>query len=181
MKKAVLTVLLILTLGGIAGAAQINGSLPFSFFNAGQNGADIGSSTVFTDTNTLTSGAGAGDYSVVPIATDYGPLSLDLTTVAAGGGVMITNATYGTFTASFGEVIDHTANFLDVYLTGTYTGLPGFMDTPSSFRIQFNQSGTSLSGAATLASPPASIPEPATLAFIGMGLVGLTLFRRKKA
>ena len=178
------------TLAAILGAASIvpamagpiNGSLPFSDFNATQNGAIISASTLFSDTDTLTSGTGVGDFGIVPLATDYGPFTLDLSMIATGGGVTISNAAFGSFSATSGEIVTQNDNFLDVYLLGTYTPGPAFDPSitadAASFRLQFNQSGASLSGAATLSAPPAGVPEPASALLIGLGLCGVARLRR---
>jgi hypothetical protein len=191
---------LALALSPMASASAINGSMGLSFLEPEKNGTDLLTSTVvgnggFTLRN-VTAGCpfDSGDYCVVPSITDFGSFSLDLTAIATGGGLSFTNTTYGTFTATFGEIVQRNANFVDVYLTGTFAGLPsngttcgGSCDSsPTSFRASWTFTGTSLSGSGTLASPPAEIrigtvPEPLTGLLLGSSLVAIGLFRRRRA
>jgi hypothetical protein len=142
-------------------------------------------STLISGSDTIVSSPGAGDYSVVPLFTDFGPATLDTTDLDA---FTISNATYGSFGGvTTGEILTQNANFLDVYLVGTFnpgSGLAVGLDpTLSSLRISINQSGSSLSEAITLSSPPAGtgVPEPATFALLGGSLAALGLYRRKPA
>lgn len=186
-----------------ASASMINGSMGLSFLAPVMSGSNLATSTTVGNTamtvRDFEAGcpdAASGDDCVVPTSTDFGSFSLNLATIASGGGLTFTNATYGTFTASFGEIVDQTANFLDVYLTGMYVGLPGNGTTcgganpcdpsPTSFRASWTFTGNSLSGSGTLASPPAGIPrsgtpEPATMGLLGSALIGLGFIRRRRA
>jgi hypothetical protein len=174
-----------LAIGGSvkANAQMLNGSLPLAGIVVTQNGANLAASTQINSLFAITSGFGVGDYSPIVLGSTYNTSTLDLTNLTT---FSLSNATYGSFTTTSGSIIQQSANFLDVFLLGTYTpgpGIPGFIATPASLRISINQSGTSLSEAITLNSPPANVPEPGTYAMIGTSSIGglLMLRRRKKA
>ena len=88
----------------MAEADSITGSMPFSGFGVSLNGTNLSVSTMLSDTNNIVSAMGSGDYFVIPsfppTVTDYGPFTLNLASIATGGGFSFSNATYGSFTAS---------------------------------------------------------------------------------
>jgi hypothetical protein len=185
----VLTLLLMIAGTGAMHASAVVGSLPLAGFGATQNGANLTLSTMLADKgNFVTDPGGTLDYSVIPAFpptfTDYGPFSLDLTTIGTGGGFTLTNATYGAFTASSGTIVMVDVNFLNVDLLGTYTpgpGMPaGVTAGPTSVSVAFTQRGSSLSVSETLVSIP-TIPETGTLALFGSGIVGVAGILRIKS
>jgi len=173
-----------LAIGGTvnANAQLLSGSLPLAGFIVTSNSPSLGTSTTVSSVFTFSSGPGLGDYAPIPVATNFGPTTLDLTNFTT---FAFSDATYGSWTSASGVVVQQTANFLDVFILGTFTpgpGLPGFIATPGSLRISVNQSGGSLSEAITLVSPPLTlVPEPGTYAMIATsGIGGLLMLRRRK-
>jgi len=95
-------------------------------------------------------------------------------------------AGYGTFTDASLIITKQTASNLDIFLLGDFNpDFGGFTDGPASFQLSLTenctQSGCSISASGTLASPPASVPEPMTVALLGAGLAGVGFMRRKSA
>jgi hypothetical protein len=181
----VLSVLALLIAGtGVMQGAAINGSLPVTGSGVSQDGANLLVSTKFSDTLTITSGPGTGNYAVVPLTTDYGTFMLDLVTLGSGGGFSLTNATYGSFAATSGTIVGApSASFLNVRLFGTYTpgpGIPGVDPGATELNLAFTQSGSSVSASGTLSSFAIS-PEPGTMALFGLGILGIAGVLRRKA
>lgn len=170
-----------------AQAAALSGSLPLAGFLVSQNSTDLLLSTTVSSVFTFTSGLGIGDYSPIPVATDFGPTLLDFSSTAAMTGFTMSNAGYGTWTTTSGAFAPgHTASFLQVLLHGTFTpsgALSSFDPTPATLRISVNLSGGSLAEAITLDSTKHDVPEPGSIAMlVGMGVSGgfLALRRRRK-
>jgi hypothetical protein len=188
MKKVILAAMLVIAVAGLGSAAQINGSMGLAFFNPTMNDGDLSASTE-VGADAVANGSTSGDYSTVPAGTSYGTFTIDLDNIATGGGLTLTSALFGNFVASTGMIVQQSANFLDIYIVGTYSGLPGLTcgdpticdPTDTSFRASFNLSGDSLGGGATLSSPPAGVvPEPGTWALFTSAIVVVGLVRRRR-
>jgi len=164
-------------------AGGIIGSLPLAGFTVTENGTNLSNSTTITASFAATTGPGAGDYSAVPVLTNFsGPVVLDLKSLTLS---TMSNATYGSFTASTVTIVSQSASFLDVYVVGSYSPGPGLgsglSTTPSSLNIAFTQSGASISEALTLSSPVSpisvgAVPEPPSVIMGLAGVVGCGLF-----
>ena len=179
LRPILLLLALLVASTGIMQASAISGSLPLVFFTATENGTNLSSSTQESAVQSLTSGPGVGDFSVVPLMTAFGPIALNDLTVGTGGGFSFSNATYGSFVATSGSIVTQTSSFLNVILFGLYSPGSGFSSlTPSlaDVNMSFNQTGASLSGSFTLAT----VPEPGTLILVGSGLLGLAGVVRRK-
>ena len=175
MKKARLwpvlcTIALLVATSGVMEASAISGSLPLVLFTATENGVDLSSSTMEFAVQSLTSGPGVGDFSVIPLMTAFGPITVNDLTVTSGGGFSMSNATYGSFIATGGSILTQTSNFLNLNLTGIYVpgpGIPGVTPSAAIAHMSFNQTGSSVSGSYTLAT----VPEPGALTLLGSGIL----------
>jgi hypothetical protein len=158
-------------------AGSIVGSLPFFGLNVTENGSDLTTSTTITATEVATSGTGTGDYSPIGSLTSFGgPIVLDLSTKS----LTTLSSTYGSFTESSVTIVSQSSGFLEVYVLGTFTPTSllgtGLTASLSSLEISVNKNGASLSEALTLSTPPASVPEPASLVMSLTSVVAGGLF-----
>jgi PEP-CTERM motif len=181
-------VLALLTLGQSA-QAGFNGTLGLVALSTNDGTSLANATTItFTALDGTTNAAGvvssSGAYMTAGVTGDYSTATLNLASLSS---FSITSS-FGTFTAeasdgtgTISEVVTQTANFLDVYLIGNYSGLPGnTTSTESSLRISINELSSN-SGLATftLSTPPAAlVPEPASFGMLALGLGGLLAVRR---
>lgn len=183
-----LSIVAVVATGGISHAVPIVGSLPLAGLNVTQNGANLAVSTLITAADSMVSGPGMGDYSpIAPIGTSFGAHTLDLSDlVALVANFSISNANFGSFTATSAQILTRSAEFLDIFFLGDFTPGPALLaanpaldpSSATSLRISINQSGQSLSEAITLNSPPftppgGQVPEPGTWVLLTTGILGL--------
>jgi uncharacterized membrane protein len=168
-------------------AATIVGSAAVSLVGVDSSTPTIGVGTTFS--NTLFSAVGSAMGDMAPTA-GITFLTDDLT-ASLGSPVSFTSA-FGTFAGTVSLVaatgpVD--SRVVDIYAVGLFTPagvLSAFDAGPMSLTASFTQTGgagSAVSGSYTLSSPPAPprIAEPATLALLGAGLLGLAAVRRRKA
>src|SRR5262245_4875296 len=120
----------ILAIGNSSYAIPINGSLGLAGVQpAFNNGSNLGNTTSVSPLQTIVPDfpTGAGDYSVVPFFTLFGPTTVDLTNLSV---FSISNPAFGSFTAASGAIVTQLVNFLDVLYLGTFTPAnPGALST----------------------------------------------------
>lgn len=180
-RKVALAVALILLASSSHALPLMQGSLSLSGISVSQNGANLAVSTLVTAGDTIVTGPGLGDYAPVALFSSFGPHVLDLSSMAAlASSFSLSNAIYGSYTATSAVIIQRTPAFLDLFLTGWFSPvglLAGFDPTPTGLRVSVNQSGRSDATALTLNS----VPEPMALALFGIGLTGVVMVRRRQS
>ncbi len=159
------------------------------------NTGELATATTFTfGTPFVTTTSETGDFKTVA-----GNSGLTLTTsvlnLAAPTAFRVSNTAFGTFTSTsivqlFSSILPG-AEVRAFYVLGSFTGGTNFgagsASTPASFTVSFTQSTTggvsSFSDSSTLSIPPASVPEPTSVAMLGLGLAGVAGYtaRRRRA
>lgn len=176
-----------------AQAGPVIGSLSFSDIGATTtNTGNINTATVFNFGNLIsvvtTSVAVNGDFFGLPNQF-FGPVSFDITDPTS---LTFSSTAFGSFSSTAIMPLSSAAGAVSFYILGNYTPgtfIPGGDGGLASFTVAFTQTPAfsgSISGSATLASPPAPFgtPEPTTYvaALMGAGaLVGMIRRARKTA
>lgn len=179
----------LLALAAVPSQAAFQGSLSVNGFNVTSTPAGgllngYPSNTVFTAADN-TVGSTSGSFNAITTPISFGGTTLDLTKVADGLGLVLTNTTWGTFTATSGSLFEQRIigdrSTLSFAIVGTYTGGPAGNSTFSGL-ITFSQTNDGVTGQVITLDVPI-IPEPSSVALGAIGLVSMSLvaLRRRRS
>jgi PEP-CTERM motif len=177
-----LAVACVLASGASAQAGTIAGSISLADIGTPTaNTGNILTATMFTLGNVITTADSSGGYVVVPPGQVLGSAVIN---VSNGASFVLGNAAFGTFTGAAGPVTittDPAEEAVAIHIAGTFvpgTDFPPGSTAPgATMDLSFTQvggPGAPISASATLRS----VPEPASMALLGIGISGFFAFRR---
>jgi len=171
--------------GMSAQAGYLSGSGSFSFTLSPSTGGALNDARTAQNV-TFTSGTGdfAANLTAGHVWSNFSILAAPMNSLTIPDNI----AHFGTFVSS-SQIADSTTGTLSrtIAFGGTFTPtssslFPGYSATPAFVTITINKTGSSFSGSFTIAmDPPATVPEPASMAIFGLGALGIAArrFRRK--
>jgi len=179
---------------GFAGAVKADSVGTQVFTDLGTAQADgsatgnINTATTFTVGDLVSTMASTGVFAGLPTQ-NFGPVTFDSTNPTS---LNFGNSVFGSFNSTSITQTTNTFGFVSFYVLGNLTG-GSFFDpdtnpltpnpAPAAFRISFNQTPENVGGisnSSTLAIPPNPVPEPSSIALVGMGLLAVGVATRRR-